>query len=101
MAHCPAARRSYAGPTNLGWPGLVGLGVSHLGPGIPGFAMRGGPDMRCAGHWWRSLRAASCRLAIGVAADLVGLAIAATGATAATLTVNTLADNAATSTSTE
>ena len=28
MAHCPGARRSYAGPTNVGWPGLVGLGVS-------------------------------------------------------------------------
>ncbi|MCW2981118.1 MAG: hypothetical protein JWO14_2845 [Solirubrobacterales bacterium] len=53
------------------------------------------------GQWWRSLREASGRFAIGVAAALVGLAIIATGASAATLTVNTLADNPATSTSTE
>lgn len=52
-------------------------------------------------QWWRSLREVSVRFAIGAAAALVGLAIIATGASAATLTVNTLADNAATSTSTE
>src|SRR4051794_26487404 len=57
--------------------------------------------MRCAGQWWRSLRTVSRRFAIGGAAALVGLAFAATGASAAALTVNTLADNAATSTSTE
>ena len=53
--------------------------------------------MECAERAWRWLREVSCRFAIGVAAALIGLAVVAAGASAATLTVNTLADSTAAS----
>jgi hypothetical protein len=50
-------------------------------------AMKGGGMVR-AGQQWRWLREVSCRSAIGTAVALTGLAIAAAGASAVTLTVN-------------
>ncbi|HEY1522806.1 MAG TPA: Ig-like domain repeat protein [Solirubrobacteraceae bacterium] len=46
---------------------------------------------------WRSGRELACRFVVGVAAAVVGLAIAAEGASAAVYSVNTLADNPAAS----
>ena len=53
--------------------------------------------MECAERAWGRLRHVSYRFAIGVAAALIGLAGVAAGASAATLSVNTLADSTAAS----
>jgi hypothetical protein len=53
-------------------------------------------EMRGVMQSWRFRQKLSCRFAIGVSAALIGPAIVPAGASAAALTVNTLADSAAT-----